>query len=94
MKTVISDLVWADLEDIGDYIAQDSPMRARQFVSKLLDHCERLADFPMSAPLREDVAPGIRAASHGQYLIFYRIADGALRIERILQGNRLFPDAD
>ncbi|WP_417481362.1 type II toxin-antitoxin system RelE/ParE family toxin [Maricaulis sp.] len=94
MKTIISDLVWADLEDIGDYIAQDSPLRARKFVSELLDHCERLADFPNAAPLREDVSPGIRAASHGQYLIFYRVADGALRIERILQGNRLFPEAD
>lgn len=94
MKTVISDLVWADLEDIGDYIAQDSPLRAREFVSELLDHCERLADFPMSAPQREDVSPGIRAASHGQYLIFYHVAEGALRIERILQGNRLFPDPD
>jgi toxin ParE1/3/4 len=92
VKTVISDLVWADLEDIGDYIAQDSPLRARAFVSELLDHCERLADFPMSAPLREDVSPDLRAASHGQYLIFYRVTGNSLRVERILQGNRLFPD--
>tara|TARA_R110002051_G_scaffold315152_1_gene393151 strand:- start:65674 stop:65928 length:255 start_codon:yes stop_codon:yes gene_type:complete len=83
-----------DLEEIGDYIALDNPLRAMSFIAELRSACARLSVFPEAAPLRPDLGEGIRGQPHGRYLIFYRVADGALRIERILQGNRLFPDPD
>jgi plasmid stabilization system protein ParE len=34
----------ADLERIGDYIAEDNPQRAASFIQELLERCERLAE--------------------------------------------------
>lgn len=36
----------SDLEQIGDYIAQDNPKRALSFVLALRDKCLGLADAP------------------------------------------------
>ncbi|SDM65103.1 type II toxin-antitoxin system RelE/ParE family toxin [Maricaulis salignorans] len=94
MKLVFSDRAVADLEEIGDYVALDNPLRAMSFIAELRSACARLSAFPEAAPLRPELGEGLRGQPHGQYLIFYRIADGVMRIERILQGNRLFPEAD
>ena len=40
-----------DLEQIGDYIAQDNPKRALSFVLALRDKCLSLADAPYGFPL-------------------------------------------
>ena len=47
---------------------------------------QRHAGAPEAAPLREDIAPGIRMQVYGKYLVFYRIRMDAIRIERILHG--------
>ena len=80
-----------DLIDIGDYIAQDSRAHARQFVGKLMEQCERIGRAPMGYVGREDLAPGLRMASLGRYVIFFRYLDGAVRIERVLHGARNLP---
>ena len=94
MKLVFSDRAEADLEEIGDYIALDNPLRAISFLAELRDQCEKLRAFPEVAPLRPELGVDVRGLPHGRYLIFYHVTEGALRIERILQGNRLFPDPD
>ena len=44
MKVVLSDEALADLESIGDYIARDTPGRARSFVQELIATANQLAD--------------------------------------------------
>tara|TARA_R110000868_G_scaffold6550_9_gene37132 strand:- start:4218 stop:4502 length:285 start_codon:yes stop_codon:yes gene_type:complete len=92
VKLVFSDMAEADLEEIGDYIALDNPLRAMSFIAELRSSCAELLLFPEAAALRPELGVGIRSHPHGRYLIFYRAAEDTLRIERILQGNRLFPD--
>ena len=41
----------SDLEQIGDYIAEDNPKRALSFVLALRDKCLGLADAPYGFPL-------------------------------------------
>jgi toxin ParE1/3/4 len=41
-------LAEADLEQIGDYIAQDSPRRALSFIRELRDQCRKIAAAPLS----------------------------------------------
>jgi toxin ParE1/3/4 len=94
VKLVFSDMAEADLEEIGDYIALDNPLRAMSFIAELRSHCAQLLLFPEAAALRQELGEGLRSQPHGRYLIFYRVAEHSVRIERILQGNRLFPDAD
>jgi toxin ParE1/3/4 len=90
MEVVFSPAAIADLEEIGDYIAQDSPARAETFVAEIRARCNRIADMPRAAPQRADLRAGIRMVPLGRYLIFYSIDDG-IRIERILHGARDLP---
>jgi toxin ParE1/3/4 len=80
-----------DLIDIGDYIARDSRANARRFITKLQDRCKRIGTAPLSYPSREDLASGLRMAPLGRYVIFYRVRDDTVRIERVLHGARNLP---
>lgn len=80
-----------DLIEIGDYIAYDSRANARRFVARLQDRCKRIGDVPLSYPSREDLVPGLRMAPLGRYVIFFRVLDDAIRIERVLHGARNLP---
>jgi toxin ParE1/3/4 len=80
-----------DLIDIGDYIARDSQANARRFVARLQGRCKQIGEAPLSYPSREDLAVGLRMAPLGRYVIFFRVLDGTVRIERVLQGARNLP---
>ena len=88
MRLVFAPLALADLEEIGDFIALDSPPRALSFVQELRAQCRKILDNPLAFPARENVAPGLRILPHGQYLIFYRPMGSIVRVERILHGAR------
>jgi plasmid stabilization system protein ParE len=46
MRIEWSQVALADLEDLYDYIARDVPYYAEQFVGRLMESVERLADHP------------------------------------------------
>ncbi|MCF8504043.1 MAG: type II toxin-antitoxin system RelE/ParE family toxin [Caulobacter sp.] len=98
MRVVLTDEAQRDLEDIGDYIARDSPVRARTFVSELLASARRIGETPRGFPLVPRYERfGVRRRVHGAYLIFYRLEDDHVSILHILHGARdyealLFPD--
>jgi toxin ParE1/3/4 len=78
----------ADLAEIGDYIAADSPARAVSFLEELRTTCHRLTDMPKAYPRRLALAEGIRAAPYGNYLILYSDHADHVLIERVLHGAR------
>ena len=80
-----------DLLDIGDHIAKESRANAQRFVGKLMEQCQRIGTSPMGYVGREDLAPGLRMAALGRYVIFFRAIDGKVRIERVLHGARNLP---
>ena len=80
-----------DLLDIGDHIAKDSRASARRFVSKLVDQCQRIGGAPLAYIGREDLAPGLRMAPMGRYVVFFRVLGEIVRIERVLHGARDLP---
>lgn len=82
-----------DLLEIGDHIAKDSRADARRFVAKLMAQCQRIGAFPVAYGGREDLAPGLRRAALGSYVILFRQMDDAVRIERVLHGARNLPVA-
>jgi toxin ParE1/3/4 len=91
LKVTFSPKSRQDLVDIGDYIAKDSRANARQFVAKLIEQCQRIGNAPMGYVSREDLAPGLRMAALGRYVIFFRVIDDMVRIERVLHGARNLP---
>ncbi len=46
MQLLITPLAAYDLEEIGDYIAQDNPVRAGSFVAELRTQCEKICPNP------------------------------------------------
>ena len=80
-----------DLLDIGDYIAKDSIVNARRFLGKLMDQCKRIVRALLGYVSREDLAPGLRMAALDRYVIFFRVLDGVVRVERVPHGARNLP---
>jgi toxin ParE1/3/4 len=92
-RLLLSPRAATDLEEIAEYIARDNPVRAASFVAELEAKCRSVAEAPEIYPQRNDLAPGLRMAVHGRYLVLYRALDGerAVRIERVLHGARDLP---
>jgi toxin ParE1/3/4 len=92
-RLLLSPRAAADLEEIAEYIARDNPVRAASFVAELEVKCRAVADAPDLYPARADVAPGLRMAVHGRYLVLYRDLPGenAVRVERVLHSARNLP---
>ncbi|OHC69621.1 MAG: addiction module toxin RelE [Rhodocyclales bacterium GWA2_65_20] len=80
-----------DLLDIGDHIAKDSRANARRFIGKLMEQCKRIGRAPLGYTSREDLTPGLRMAALGHYVVFFRLIDRTVRIERVLHGARNLP---
>ena len=78
--------------EIAVYIAQDNPTRALTFVDELEARCAALGDAPGIGTARPELGEGICMFPHGHYLIFYRWAHKAVRIERIMHGARDISD--
>lgn len=98
MKVVLTAEALYDLEQIGDYIAKDSPVRARTFVAELAAAARKIGEIPNGFPLVPRYeSHGVRRRVHGAYLIFYRIEDDHVSILHVLHGARdyealLFPE--
>ena len=90
-RLVFSPRAQADLEEIGDYIARNNPVRAISFLDELQAHCMRVLTAPTAYPSREDAGRGIRVAVHGRYLILFRASLDEVRIERVVHGARRLP---
>jgi toxin ParE1/3/4 len=87
-SVVISPIAGEDIESIGDYIAEDNPLRAISYVRELRESCHKIGLMPKGHSLLENSPEGIRKAVHGNYLIFYRETEKEIRIERVLHGAR------
>jgi len=89
MRMIVLPAAKADLIEIGDYIAVDNPARAMSFIAEIEAVIfEKIADRPTSYPARPELAPGLRAARHGRYLIFFLLAADRIEIVRVLHGSR------
>lgn len=87
-RLVVRPQAVADLDDIFDYIAEDSLDRAVVFVRKLYGQMEKLAASPGIGRRRDELLLGLRSFPYSNYVIFYiRLDDGA-DIVRVLNGAR------
>jgi toxin ParE1/3/4 len=83
--------VESDLEEIADYIAADNPRRAVSFIREIRAEIDRVGQGPMLYQLRPDIGDDARLAVVGRYVILFWIDGDVVRIERVVQGNRLLP---
>ena len=92
MQLLIRPLAAFDLEEIGDYIAKDNPMRAISFVADLLAQCEKIRLNPAGYRRRPELSDGLRSCAHGNYVIFFESTTELVTIIRILHGARYIPE--
>ena len=78
-----------DLEDIFEYIAQDSPKRAIDFIRKLKEAIEDLTVFPQMGVdcKKKNIDLDCQILIYRSYLIFYGINKDAVVIYRILHAS-------
>ncbi len=89
MTVTLSDEAERDLEEIGDWIARDSPRRALSFVRELRKSCESLSTNPQRFQVVTRYRDAqIRRRVHGNFLIFYRLTEGDVTVLRIVHGAR------
>ncbi|MGO9435479.1 MAG: type II toxin-antitoxin system RelE/ParE family toxin [Terracidiphilus sp.] len=88
MQLRLSPQVPGDLEEIADYIAQDSPRQAIRMLRLLHERMKQIALQPQHYRVRPELGPDARLASAGQYVILFRIRKDTVRIERVVHGGR------
>ncbi len=91
MRCVLAPKIKCDLEDIADWIAQDSPDRAIAMVRKLRSEFRQIAHNPLHYQLRPDIGEAARLAVIDRYVALFWIDDNVVRFERIVYGGRDLP---
>lgn len=88
---VITESAYADLEDIENYISQDSPAIARNFINRIFDKIDYLYQYPsFGKPVPEISDKSIRELLLNKYRIIYQVVDERnISIIRIVHGSRL-----
>ncbi len=81
-----------DLDSIWDYMAEDNPEKASRFIRELRDRIEILAEQPRMGRRRDELSVGLRSFSFGNYVVFYRIVDDDVIINRVLHGRQNIED--
>lgn len=95
MKIIWSPLAQHKLNDIADFIAQDKPGAALNWVESVLDQVENLASFPNSG---RDV-PELKNEQYkeliiGNYRVVYKILEKEIHILTIRNFKQLLSEED
>jgi plasmid stabilization system protein ParE len=88
MRLRISPLVPKDLAEISEFIAVHSPRYAHQTLLKIRAKILSIAKNPKIYRLRPEIAPEVRLAIVGNYIILFRVVEDVVQIERIVHGAR------
>ncbi|NTU97705.1 MAG: type II toxin-antitoxin system RelE/ParE family toxin [Chlorobiaceae bacterium] len=77
------------LDEIEQFIAQDNPQRASDFIDRLLEKGDAIASFPeMGRVVPEIAQSGIREILVGTYRIVYKETPDHMVILTVFEGHR------
>lgn len=81
--------VFADLDEIWEYIAEDDPEAADQVIEDIRDAIESLVATPNKGHWRSDLtSQGLRFWQVHRYLIAYAADESPLLVVAVLHGRR------
>ena len=92
-KVIYLPVAQKDLLDIFDYICEDDPAAASDFIDKLDKAITKLGSFPRSGAVPKDERLrllGYHMLVFQNYLIFYVIKEKTVEIRRIIHGSRKY----
>ena len=88
MRLRFSPWVKHDLAEIAEYISEDSPRHAANWVRVLRSRFAEIAKQPLLYRLRPELGVDARLASLGHYVILFRVRQDIVRIEHVVHGSR------
>lgn len=91
-RVEITPLAEADITEIWEYIASDSPEAAAGFIVELTRQAETLAVFPERCsliPENEQLGTRYRHLIYGNYRTIFRISGKTVYVLRVIHGARL-----
>jgi len=88
MKLRVSRLAQSDVDQIHDSIARDKPGAAIRWVQRTRQQFKFLARHPGVGEVRDELRPGIRSYSLGNYVILFRVVADSVEIVRVVHGQR------
>ncbi len=88
MRLIFSPFVKYDLAEIAEYISQDSPRHAANWIRVLRSRFGEIAKQPLVYRLRPELGINARLAPVGHYVILFRVRKDTVRIERVVHGSR------
>ena len=91
MKVKWVRLALNDLDEAGEFIAQDNPGAASRVLKRIWDAVQMLADHPHAG--RAGRVPGTRelVIAGTPFIIPYRVAENSVQILRVLHDKRKWP---
>lgn len=91
-KVKISSAVYADLESIYEWIAQDDPVNAVRFIRALVREINNLNQMSTPGVARDDLLLGLRRVNFKGYAIFIRLPDDdTIEVVQVIYGGRDIP---
>lgn len=77
-----------DLREIAAYIRKDNPVAAKRTIARIRDVCQTtIARMPACGTMRDDLLPGLRCFSVGNYVIYFQ-GRNPVAVLRVLHGAR------
>jgi toxin ParE1/3/4 len=89
-RTVVwSEPAWHDLEQVADYIAQDSPHYAATFVREVRDAARSLSTFAERGRVVPELNdPAVRELLVGRYRLMYIVMASSVQVIAFVHGAR------
>ena len=93
-------LLWTEeaivrLKEIEEYIAQDNPKAAVEFVDKLISIAERIPENPKKGRIVPELSiEYIRELLHQNYRIVYLIKGKSIEVLTVFEGHQLLKKKD
>jgi toxin ParE1/3/4 len=92
MRLFWSPLAIDRVSEIAEYIAQDSPEAAENWVDTVFDKVANLEAFPESGRVVPDTSNRtIRELIYGNYRIVYRVEEERISVFTVRHGKQILP---
>ena len=88
LEVVVSNIATIDVENIRDYLSHHSTAAARQFVSTFGQWLDTLSATPFVGSRPRPTDPDLRFFVVGKYVIYYRVTNDIVWIQRVLHGSQ------
>ena len=90
MKVILGARARRDLADLSDWIAQNNPDAASDFVDQIVITANEIGDMPLAFPVyvRSGQREVRKRVYRRRYLIFYAVSGQIVRVLRIVHGSR------